>query len=284
LAAIGAALSALEGWPADYPASTLRAETRAMADAWVEVLLARLPTGALRGVHLKGSTVKPWDSPIDYVPHMSDVDVHVLLAADEDESYLDGIDIALEVNVAVLAAYRRRVPSALHLPRPQMVIANRLDHDPDILPSPASTVVTLYGEAYPDRALTPEEEARQRLRDREQLTQHLDFLAALALRAIDRPGRHLVPLVGELNWRVSPVAPRVLEVLGAPYSEAWSLNRTHLVAELRAAGLDELADAYAAYYLGGWRLFVEGGEGDAPLQVFRAGSEVIRLGAKIAEA
>lgn len=275
-------MAALDTWPAEYQRSTIRAETRAMGKACVDVLVSSLPPGTIRAVHCKGSAVKPWDSAIDYVPGLSDVDVHVVLADDRDESHLAAIDVALEVNAAVLAAYRRLAPSALHLPKPQLVIANRLYRDPGILPSPAATVETIYGEAYEDRELTPDEQLEQRTRDRDQLIRHLDFVAELPLRAIDRPGEHLTPLLGELNWRVSPVAPRVVEILGVPYAEAWSWNRTRLVLALRERELLELADAYEAYYRAGWRLFLEGSEGGAALDVLRAGATVVRLGAEFA--
>lgn len=272
-------------WPANHPPSGLRADTRAMAEAWAGVLRASVPPGALRAVHFKGSALKVWDSPIDYVPGLSDVDIHVTLTTERDVGHLDDVDAALEVNRAVLEAFRRRAPAPLHVPKPQLVITNRLEQDASILPSPASTVETLWGEAYPDHVLTAEEQASQRSRDREELrrTDHLEFTSALALRAIDRLGERVLPLLGELNWRVSPVAPRVLEVLGTPYAEAWSMNRTHLVAELRAQTLDKLAETYQAYYLAGWRLFLEGAGGGAAADVLRAGIEVVRLGARFAE-
>jgi hypothetical protein len=85
-----------------------------------------------------------------------------------------------------------------------------------------------------------------------------------------------------MNWRLSPIAPRVLEVLGVPYEEAWSLNRTALVRTLEERGLDDLAQAYANYYLAGWEAFLaglEGREAGSALPVLRAGIRVIELGA-----
>lgn len=270
-------------WPAACPPERLRLETRAMADAWVEVLTARLGT-RVRAIHWKGSALKAWDSPIDYVPGLSDVDIHLLLADDGDEAALDALDVALEVNARVLEAFRRRVPDPLHVPKPQLVIANRLDREQGILPSPASTVTTLHGERYEDRALSEDEHAISRQRDRDELLAPRAFIEALPLRVIDRPGPYLEPLLNELNWRVSPVAPRVIELAGTPYVEAWSMNRTALVAALIEAGQGPLAAAYRAYYEAGWRRFLEG-EGGAPTrEVVRAGVEVIRLGVAFAEA
>ncbi len=272
-------------WPEDCPPERLRAETVAMAAAWAEVLVARLP-GRVRGVYWKGSALKAWDSPIDYVPGLSDVDIHLLLTDDADEAQLDSMDVALEVNAAVLEAYAARLPDPLHIPKPQLVIANRLERDAGILPSPATTVRTLFGAPYEARSLTAEEQATSRVRDRAELLAHGGFLAALPLRVIDRPGPYLEPLLGELNWRVSPVAPRVLELAGAAYEDAWSMNRATLVAVLRALGrplLDALAGAYVAYYEAGWRRFRDGHGGAATRETVRAGVEVVRLGAACAE-
>jgi hypothetical protein len=269
-------------WPRGYPAEVLRAETRAMVDAWVEVIRGSLPEGAVRAIHFKGSALKRWDTRIDYVPELSDVDVHLALTSDRDEARLDDMTAAFEVNTRVLEAYRRRIPSALHLPKPQLVITNRLEQDPTVLPSPASTVETLLGEPYASASLSEEQRAISLQRGRETLLQARDFARALPMRIIDRPGQHIAQLLGEIGWRVSPTAPRVLELLGAPYEEAWTLNRTELVHALRERGQDVLAEAYQAYYLAGWRRFVEGWETGAALDVLRHGAEVLRLGADFA--
>ncbi|MCC6236491.1 MAG: hypothetical protein IT299_02830 [Dehalococcoidia bacterium] len=269
-------------WPPHCPPERLRLETRAMADACVEVLTSVLGS-RVRAIHWKGSALKAWDSPIDYVPGLSDVDIHLLLAADADEAALSTMDRALEVNAAVLEAFRRRVPDPLHVPKPQLVLANRLDREPGILPSPAATVTTLYGEPYEDRTLTEEEQAVSLRRDREELLAPRAFIEALPLRVIDRPGPYLEPLLNELNWRVSPVAPRVVELAGTPYAETWSMNRTRLVSALIEAGQPSLAEAYRAYYEAGWRRYLEGEGGVPSRDVLRAGVEVMRLGAAFAE-
>ncbi len=274
----------LPGFPASHPPEALRAETEAMSEAWTEVLTQRLGPG-LRGIYRKGSAQKRWDTRIDYVPEVSDVDIHVSLVSDADIAKVDSIEAAVEINDAVLTAYRRRIPEPLHVPKPQFVISNQLDALPDIAPSPAETVTTLWGEPYHSRTLTDEERATQRVRSREQLSVHGDFLDALPGRIIDRLGGLAAPLVGEVNWRVSPTAARVLEVLGVRYEEAWSLNRTGLVRALEERGLDELAQAYAAYYLAGWEAFLAGPEGresGSALPVLRAGTRVVELGAAFA--
>lgn len=72
---------------------------------------------------------------------------------------------------------------------------------------------------------------------------------------LDNTGPHARSNIRHMNWRVSPVAPRVLSVLGLPTIEAWSLNRTQLIAALRDRDRSTLATAYTAYYESGWRCF-----------------------------
>ncbi len=66
-------------WPDDYPDKTaLKREARAMAEAFAEALLAHVPSEHVAGIYWKGSAQKEWTTPIDYVPELSDVDIHVL--------------------------------------------------------------------------------------------------------------------------------------------------------------------------------------------------------------
>ena len=68
-------------WPNDFPArEVLRADVEAMAEAWRTVLLEELGAAAIDGLYLKGSAAKRWDSLVDYVPELSDVDLHVRLS------------------------------------------------------------------------------------------------------------------------------------------------------------------------------------------------------------
>lgn len=262
----------------------LRAETEALSEAYAEVLTSTLGEAAVLGVYRKGSAQKPWGSRIDYVPLLSDVDIHVRLASDADVARLDDLDVALEVADAAVEAYHARVVAPLHVPKPQLNILNMLEADADIVPSPASTVAVVFGEPYHELVLTEAQRGRQRARDREQLLASDAFIEALPLRAIDRPGVLLERLVSELSWRVSPVAPRALSVLGMAFEEAWSLNRTALVAALEARGVHALASAYARWYLGGWDTFLGGWEGGRGSALVRAGVEVLTLGRALGRA
>ena len=53
-----------------------------MAESIVEALLDEIPPEEIRGIYLMGSGQKEWDSPIDYVPEISDVDIHIQFYSD----------------------------------------------------------------------------------------------------------------------------------------------------------------------------------------------------------
>ena len=78
-------------WTDRYPdPNRIRAEVRAMTDAHVEALTVRIPPDEIAGIYLKGSAHKPWDTPLDYVPEISDVDIHLWLRRTEDVERLLG--------------------------------------------------------------------------------------------------------------------------------------------------------------------------------------------------
>lgn len=279
----------LPPWPSDLPADAIRAEARAMADAWVETLTGMLPEGAIRGIYLKGSANRPWDTAIDYVPERSDVDIHIALRSADDERPFDDLAFALDIATRVERAYDARVSLPLHRPKPQLTFVSALHALADYVPSPPATVLTLAGDAPPALTLDEATRAAQRVRDRENLLGNAAFLDALPRRAVDRPGALIERLVDELSWRVSPVAPRVLSLNGDAYEDVWSLNRSALVRRLEAAGREGLATAFVGYYLAGWRVFhaTRGGHGERAIEAMRdalvSGTEVLRLGIAAAE-
>lgn len=267
-------------WSIRYPSrAALRREVEACVEAWVEVLTGFLPGDTVRGIYLKGSAQKAWDSPIDYVPELSDVDLHLWLQDDADVALLDNMEAALEVREAAEAAYHRRVAAPVHTPRPQLNLLNRLMAEEWYLPSPEGVVETVYGDEYPSRAYTPAEREAELERDRASLLDHGEFLDALALRVIDNPGEYLLSYLRQLNWRVSPTGPRVLALLGMPVDEVWRLNRTAAIRELAERWEWDLAEAYERYYLAGWKYFLSGYvDSRAAGEALKAGVEVVRRG------
>ena len=271
-------------WDARLPdCDQLRAETRCLAACVRDQLRTLIPVAEIRGIYLTGSTVKPWESPLDYVPEISDVDVHVSFHDDGAwRQYLDTVPRALEVQSGIEACFARRIPQPLHLPRLQLTVMNQLMRErPGFVYAPQSTVVVLHGEPYPmDDYSTPDTIRRHNAAD---LLERAEFVRRLPLLAIDRLGPHARDLLGQLVWRVSPVGPLALHLAGLGTEHAWSLNRTRVIAELRNLDLDTLADSYTDFYLSGWDYFLSGfADTNACRAAILAGTRVLTEGAEIA--
>ena len=120
-------------WSERYPSvAALRREVDALVESFVEVLLARVPADELRGIYLKGSAKKEWTSPVDYVPELSDVDIHVFFRDAADvERRLGSTEVALGIQSDVEERYLSKVASPVHFPRPQVVILNYVLQQPE---------------------------------------------------------------------------------------------------------------------------------------------------------
>jgi len=270
-------------WDARYPSrDLLKGEVEAMQQAIVEALLEAIPRAEIDSIYLKGSAVKEWDSPLDYVPELSDVDLHLLFKDDAGvPRHLGTMDQALAIQARIEASYLARVPQPVHVPRPQLTIANLLLKDEDYVPSPRSTVRVVYGKEHPRLGASGWEAIRQA--DCKHLLEMVGLLDRLPLRVIDKPCRYLWGALRTMSWMVSPVGPQVLSLLGVAYERAWGANRTHIVACLRELGQQDLADDYSRFYLRGWDCFLSGWlDGDAGRSCLAAGACAIGRGIQVA--
>lgn len=253
-----------------------------MAASFLAALLAAFAQGEIVSVFLKGSSRKPWNSPIDYVPEFSDVDIHVRFRDEPppDQQYVS-LEAGLRIQEATEREYHRCIPRPVHVPRLQFIPVNILERQAFYTPSPASTIETLYGRRYESAEV---DEGASRESSRQLLLEQRDFLRELGEHVADKQGRHLWDLLRLLPWRVAPAGPRVLELLGTPYVEAWSGNRSTVVRRLEEWGQAELAAHYTAFYLRAWD-YVRSRRVDsaAGRDVIRAGAGVLAEGVRIAE-
>ncbi len=218
--------------------------------------MALIPGDQIRGIYLTGSAVKAWDSPLDYVPEVSDVDIHVSFRDDSSwRKHLDTVPLALEVQAAIEVCFESRCPQALHRPRPQVLVLNKLmaEH-PGFVYSPPSTVVVLHGEPYPQDAYSnPDTIRRHNAAD---LLDRAAYEERVPLLAIDRPWTYSRDLLSQLTWRISPVGPLALHLSGLDTKHVWTLNRTQATAALHDVGLASLANPYRSFYLSAWDYFL----------------------------
>ena len=256
-----------------------------MVDSFVEVVLDEIPNDEVQGMYLKGSGQKEWDSPIDYVPEISDVDIHVQFYEDDVwRRYLGTFDQAMKVHRGVERAYLSKIREPLHTPRPQLIVVNKMVQEIEYIPSPRETVRVLYGEEY-TLADYSDPDAIRRVECNRLLAEGGYVEDAYPLHIIDRFGRYIWEALRTLAWRVSPAGPRALHILGVDTAPAWSLNRTHIVAMLAEMGESELAGSYLEFYKSGWLYFNSRYEDyDAGRAAISAGVEALGRAAEIAGA
>jgi hypothetical protein len=252
-----------------------------MVGAYVDALLRKVPESELAGVYFKGSAQKEWDSPLDYVPELSDVDVHVLFATDEGAAkYLGTPEQALELQAAAEAAYFAEVPRPVHVPRPQLLVLNNVVGAEDFMPTPRAAITVLHGRAYAEDA--PPDLDKVKALDAKRLAGEAEYIKRFPRHAVDKPAKYLRVALRGIVWRVSPTAPRALHLLGVPFVDTWTANRTRLVALLEDLGERDFAVRYSQFYLSGWDYFLSGyGDHDAARRALLAGIDVLRRGVEL---
>jgi hypothetical protein len=276
-------MSVLAHWDSRYPdPGELRREVEAMTRACIDALVANIPRDEIEALYLLGSAIKDWDTPVDYVPEFSDIDIHVLFA-DNDAVHprLDEVSQGLRIQKCMDEGYRKAIALPLHVPRVQLRVTNELRQQPDYTQPPPTTVRVLLGR--PPSAPVADA-ATLRARARQELLDTSPFLTTLGRHIADMAGKHLWVLVHSLTWRIAPTGPRVLELLGAPHADAWSLNRSAIVKRLEEMKERELARDYAAFYLNAWEGFMSDCRTDeAARRAVWAGAQVLSRGTAIAQ-
>ena len=274
----------LPGWNDGYPDPVrLRHEVSCMTEAIVETLLDRIPNDEIRAIYLKGSANKRWDTPIDYVPEASDLDLHLWFHDDDGErTHIGRLDQALTIQQDIEAGYRARRPNPIHTPRPQIMIMNSMMRRPGYMHSPLAIVKVLYGESYPAADYAAVDEIkRYKCHD---LLALADILERFPYRVFDRPDKYLAELFRDLSYRVSPVGPIVLHLAGLDPMTAWSMNRTHVTRALEDIGECDLAESYVDYFLARWRWFLSDSEDlDAVRDAVRVAIEVLERSESVAK-
>jgi hypothetical protein len=251
-----------------------RKDVKACLNIWKEILLENF-SDKIEVIYSKGSASKPWETAIDYVPILSDVDIHVRFANDDQNTPLNRLpmDRALELSKAYETRFLSSQEEYLHLPRVQINDLTRLSQDPSFLLPQVEDVVLLYGWYDPPVAISDE---IIRGYDKKNLLRDTEFIKKLPVSAFDRTGLDYWSLLRRINWRISPAPVRLLTqlILITP-CEIWSWNRTKIINELIKQDLNSLATSYQEYYIVGWKLFLsEFSKSEFYREIFKLGSSI----------
>ncbi|MHA2358359.1 MAG: hypothetical protein ACXABK_06290 [Candidatus Heimdallarchaeaceae archaeon] len=223
----------------------------------------------------KGSAIKEWESFIDYVPVLSDVDIHIKTKEysglfNDDNSFYESLSISemyentfIEMN-----------PDFFHLPRTQIIRLNTLVSEVEFVPPRKSEVLVLTGN--PEEMEIPHTDEIKRI-DLKNLHKLEEFLSTLSMHIIDRTGLDLWSMARRINWRVSPAPRRLLSQTYEKPMEIWGMNRTQLAKELENHDFLLISENFKDYYYEGWIAFMEGFSNSQTLRrLISAGYEVLK--------
>lgn len=233
----------------------LRKDIDYMLETVKEVLLKNFPKGIV-GIYFKGSANKKWSSPIDYVPELSDIDIHVLFKNQKIyDDFCSSIDNVSKFTMQIEQSYFKKNRSSDHLPRLQLLSLNVLHSGKDYAPPLQSTVTTIYGEEF--RLCCDKKMCGKgfKKRARKQILEHEPVLRSIRTKGCSRYGKYLSKSLDELSWRLSSAGPNFLGVNNYSYGAAWSLNRTNIVKNFRKLRYTKIAKLYHDYYHYAYRYF-----------------------------
>ncbi len=224
-------------------------------DVW-KIILLREFDEKIKFIYAKGSAVKPWNSPLDYVPILSDLDIHIKLTKNSKmfQNISDPICKSLEISKRYEQIFTNKFPKSLHLPRTQLVTIKKLLELTQYVPPRLNDVRIIYGEP-----VIPSKPEPQRIRkiDYNHLIKTKEILEKAPMSLIDRSGLDYWVIIRRINWQVSPTPFRLLtQVSDIAPIEIWSWNRTKIIIELKNHGFEEIVDHYKQFYLKGWEAFL----------------------------
>ena len=228
----------------------IQCATEVWSDILPEVLGSRLES-----MYGKGSALKPWDSHIDYVPIISDIDIHISLKDDEPlfGSSSHDFDIALNISQKCEDEFVHRRPEHLHIPRMQVIETRFLVKNEKYTPPRPQDIIVLYGNP-PTHKVPPPDVIRAV--DLERICELEEYVDDMPRTIIDRTGLDWWSIIRTMSWRVSPSPVRILTQNHGNPIEVWSWNRTRIHKTLIEEGFDKLAEYYHGFYDAGWRLYL----------------------------
>lgn len=240
-------------FPAEY-----RLEVDAMKAAYLETILEVIPRVALRDVFFKGSAFKPWDDLVDYVPELSDVDIHVWFEDDDGfEKTFPTLEAALEFSAKAEARFFAICPKPLHVPRVQLIALNRLLTYESFVSNPAGNPYSHFGLEYPSgQNLDPDV---IRATDLQNLIEQAEQLSSVIRfeRMVDKHSKDFRAILCDLGERIGPLASRALSLLGSSFEDAWGgHNRSSLLLKLEAQGQHDLVSSIRGFYESAWTYFL----------------------------
>ncbi|MHA2339223.1 MAG: hypothetical protein ACXACX_18090 [Candidatus Hodarchaeales archaeon] len=233
----------------------IRMDVNKSIGIWKDLLLESF-NNSIEVIYTKGSSVKNWDTIIDYVPTLSDVDIHFQLK--KDSFIMEGPFISMKTSKKLCKEYSSRFykerPKAVHFPRVQVVLINNALKDSIFTPPRVENINILYGN-WKDKPQRDHNSIRNT--DLKRLKEDYDYMNLIPEKLFDKIGLDYWILIRQCSWRVSPAPFRLLTQILVDNDplDIWSWNRSKIHKELEKQSLNKCADLYHEYYEAGWRNF-----------------------------
>ncbi len=257
-----------------------------MKAAYLETILEVIPQVALHDVFFKGSAFKPWESSVDYVPELSDVDIHVWFQDDDGfDKTFPILEAALESSAKAEARFFAACPKPLHVPRVQLIALNGLLRYESFVSNPAGNPNSHFGLQYPNAQTMDPDVIRAT--DSQNLIEQAEQISSVIRpeRMVDKHSKDFRAILCDLGERIGPLASRVVSVLGASSQEVWGgHNRSSLLLKLEAQGQHDLVSSIRGFYWNAWTYFLsQDRDGNAARTAIRHAVKALELGGQIAQ-
>ncbi|MCY3414661.1 MAG: hypothetical protein INQ03_23630 [Candidatus Heimdallarchaeota archaeon] len=209
-------------------------------------------------MYIKGSAIKPFESYLDYVPVVSDLDIHVAIGSEYlFDQGLDGIQHSLNFTRQYDNLFKDQRSDFLHIPRSQVIFIDQLERKIDVIPPDYTKVQFLIGSIDDVKPYNLDIEFIKQV-DRKRLKEDFDSIQNIAYSIFDRIDMDFWQLLRRLQWKVSPNPIRLLSQEIENSLPLWELNRTSIVKLLKEYDFTSVAQHMEQYYLNAWLLFQDG--------------------------
>ncbi|OLS19497.1 MAG: hypothetical protein HeimC2_41040 [Candidatus Heimdallarchaeota archaeon LC_2] len=190
---------------------------------------------------------------MDYVPIISDIDIHYGV---HDKKKLFTSDNPRETSLKVSLEYEKRFqkenPNFIHIPRTQVMCIDLLQDAVNFVHPLVDSIKMLFGE-FPSYDHVASENIKEI--DINNLAELKPYLDMLPESWIDKVGMDYWSSLRRLTWKVSPTPVRILSQLLPNPLNIWTWNRSKIKQELENQNLNNIANMYESYYMNGWKLF-----------------------------
>jgi hypothetical protein len=243
-------------WNNTYPSKELlRKDVNALVDSTNYTLFKYFNKKDIYGIYYKGSSSKQWGSIIDYVPGISDVDIHVQFINDKIfDKVIHNPDVAMKFSEDNEKQFRSISKKIYHMPELQLNSLNNLHHNKDYRSTPSKAVKVLYGRPYPINKIA--EKTIKKI-SHDQISELKTYIDKLPNRILDKNSLSMKKFLKDLSWRINPQAANFLVFHDVNYDDAFSMNRTDIVSTLRKVGFKDEAKDFEGFYYYAWKYFLK---------------------------